>query len=142
MPNLSKDSHPGFIKSQDNSTSKKISLATFLSKQQLPVSLNVAIVQGNKSAKIWILDSFGKLSMRLVNMDLEALAYTFLVNRSYIPASLKLSVTSNRGIKATLSLLPRMGLNSMSASTILYLVGLTRLTGHGDQKQSLESPPY
>ena len=142
MPKLRKNYLPGSISSDHRPSSRKITLVTFLSKRQLPATLPVRIVQEKGRVRIWTIDSSGKLSMRLLDMDLEALASTFLVNRSYIRGFLMLSATSRRGIRATLSCSPQMGQKSMTASKTLYLAGLTRLTGHGDEKQDLIQPPY
>ena len=142
MPKLPKSYPLGSISSDHRPSSRKISLATFLSKQRLPVIFPVAIVQEKGRVRIWTLDCFGKLSMRLLDSDLEVLASTFLVNRSYIRGSLKLFAISNRGIRATLSCLPRTGQKLMTVSMILYPAGLIKHTGHGDEKQDLQSPPY
>ena len=142
MPKSIKDSPLGCINSDHKPTSRRISLATFLSKQRLPVILRVAIVQEQRRVRIWTLDYLGKFSMRLLDTDLEALASTFLVNRSYIPASLKLVGTSRGNIRATLSSLLPTGQRSMSASVTLYRTGSRKFTGLGDPKQSLTSPPY
>ena len=129
-------------KSDHRPSSKKITLVTYLSKQLLPVNCDVAIVQERGRVRLWILDSSGRLSMRLVDTDLEVLACTFLVNRSYMKGSLTLRATSKKGIHATLCSSPRTGLKSMSASMTLYPAGLIRPTGVGDERQDLQGPPY
>ena len=142
MSKPSKNYPLGSSSSDHKPSSRKITLATFLLKQRLPATLPVAIVQEKGRVRIWTLTSSAKLSMRLVDTDLEVLASTFLVNRSYIRGFLMLSATSSKGVRATLSCSPQMGQKSMTASQTLYPPGLTRLTGLGDQRQSLESPPY
>ena len=116
--------------------------AIYLSKPLRPVNFNARIVLGSKSAKVWILNSLGKLWMRLVDTELEALAYTFLGNPSFIPVSLKLVPISRRAIRITLSYLPRTALKSISASMIWYLPESAKSFGHGVRKQDLESQPY
>ena len=142
MPKLPEKSQAGSTKSDLNSSSKKISLTTFLSRLHLPVTLDVAIVRVNNFGRIWTLDFSGKLSTRLLDTDLEALAYTFLVNHSYIQGSLTLRPTSNKGIRAILSSSPRTGRKSMTASMTLYPAGWTKFCGHGEEKLALQEPPY
>jgi len=102
----------------------------------------VRIVHAKGRVRIWTLDSSGKLSTRLANTDLEALAFTFLASHSSIRGSLKLSGISNNGIHATLSCSPPTAPFSMTASKTLYPAGLHRRTGLGDERQDLQSPPY
>jgi len=128
--------------SERKPSSRKITLTTFLLKQPQTAIYPVRIVHEKGRVRIWILDSSGKLSMRLLDTDLEVLAFTFLVSHSSIRASLKLSVTSKKAVHATLSCSPPTARFSMSASTILYPVGLINLTGLGDEKQNLQNPPY
>ena len=142
MPNLQKDFRPGSTKSGRNYTLTEFIHATFLSRLPRLVIFPVAIVPANKSVKIWTLDYSGKFWMRLVDTDLEALASTFLENRSYMRVSLKLVPMSSIGIRVTLSYLPRTGRRLISRSTTLYPAGLTRFSGHGGEKQDLEKPPY
>lgn len=133
---------PFFINSRRRATLTEFIQGICSSRQRLAVTCLVAIVPARKKTRIFLLNSSGKLSMRLVDTDLEVLASTFLVNRSYIRGFLMLSATSSNGVRATLSCSPQMGQKSMTASMTLYPPGLTRLTGLGDLRQSLESPPY
>ena len=142
MPKLRKVSLPGSISSDHKPSSRRITLVTFLSKQQRHVTLPVRIVLAKGHARIWTIDSSGKLSMRLLDTDLEALAFTFLANHSYIRGSLTLSVISNGGVRATLSCLLPMAQRSMTVSKTLYPVGLTKPTGLGDLRQDLKQSPY
>lgn len=142
MPNLQKDSLAGSGKSGRNRSLIEFTLDTFSSNSQRHATCPVAIVLARKSARIWTLTSSGKLLTRLVDTDLEALAYTCLGSRSYIRGYLKLSATSNRGINVTLSYSRPTEQSLTSVSMILYLPGLAKLTGRGDQKQDLQEPPY
>lgn len=142
MRNSQKDSPLGSTKLGRRCTLTEYILDIFSSRPRQTVTYPVAIALAKKSARIWTLDSSGRLLTRLVDTELEALAYIFLVNRSYIRMSLRLSVISKDEIRITLSSLPRTGQKSMSASMTLYVQGLRRCTGRGDEKQDLQSPPY
>lgn len=142
MPNLRSDCLPSFIRSERKCSLTDLIRGISLLRQRQTAIFDVAIVRVNKARKIWILDSLGKLSMKLVDSDLEALAFTFLESHSYIRSSLKLVRISNQGIRATLSYSQQMGQRLTSASTTLYPVGLTKCCGHGGEKQDLENPPY
>ena len=142
MPNYLKNSQAGSTKSLRKVSLTEFIRDTFSSKRLRTASFPVAIVLVKKSSRIWTLDYSGKLSMRLVDTELEALAYTFLVNRSYIQGSLTLSIISREAIKATLSCSQRTGLKSMTASMKLYPAGLRRLTGRIEERQDLQSQPY
>ena len=142
MPKSSKNYRLHSSRSEHKPSSRKISLDTFLSKQLLPAISPVRIVHEKGSVRIWTLDSSGRLLMRLIDTDLEVLAFTFLANHSFIRGSLKLSVTSKRGIHVTLSCSPPTAPFSMSASMTLYRQELTKHIGHGGARQDLESPPY
>ena len=126
MPSLSKSSQTGSTKSERKSTLTEFIRDTCSLKQQQTAIFPAAIVLVNKKAHVWTLNYSGKLSTRLVDTDLEALAYTFLANHSSIRGSLKLSVTSNKGIHVTLSCSPPTAPFSMSASMILYRRELTK----------------
>ena len=106
------------------------------------VTYPARIVLEKKKPRIFLLNSWGKLWTRLVDTDLEVLAFTFLANRSSIRTSLKLCVTSSKEIRATLSCSPPTAPFSMSASMSLYPVGLHKLIGRGGGKQDLEQPLY
>lgn len=138
MPKLPKDSPNGSIKS-----GRKLSLTlnfhdTYLSRQLQPVILPAIIVQGQESVKIWIFSSSEKSWMKLLNSDLEALAYTYLANRSFIPAFLKLFITSGKKIRATLSYSLLTGPKSMSASMTLRGPLLIKSFGPGELKRNLQ----
>src|SRR3990172_1540398 len=94
-----KDYQAGYTNHSRNATLIEFIRGICSSKRPLPVILPASIVRAKKRARIWILDSSGKLSTRLRDTELEVLAYTCLESRSYIPISLKLSSISNGGIE-------------------------------------------
>ena len=142
MLNSPRDYPVGYTKDLPNFTSRKISLVTFLSKQLLPAIFPVIIVRVRKFARIWTTNSSGKLLTRLVDTDLEALAYTFSENRSYTRAFLRLLDTSKGGINAMLFSSQQTEQKLTSVSMTLYPAGLTKRTGLGGKKQDLTETPY
>ena len=142
MPKSPKDYPLQSSNSERKPSSRKITLAMFSSKLPPVAIFPVRIAQEKGRVRIWTLDSSGRLLMRLVDTDLEVLAFTFLANHSFIRGSLRLSSTSRKGIHAILSCSPPTAPFSMTVSTTLYPPGLTRLTGHGDERQDLQQAPY
>ena len=142
MQTLQSDSLPGYTSLGRSCTLTKFILATCSSKLQQLVTCPVIIVREKKYVRTWTITSSGKLSTKLVNTELEALASTCLGSRSYMKGSLKLAPISNGGIRITLSYLPQMGQKLMTQSTVSYLAGLTKCFGRGGKRQDLQEPPY
>ena len=115
---------------------------TYLLRRRQTVTLPAVIVRARKKARIWILDSSGKLLTKLVHTELEALVFTCLGNLSYIPGSLTLSPISKDEINITISCLPRMGQGLTQISMSLCAPRLTKFFGHGEQKYDLKQSPY
>ena len=138
MPTGSRKPRSGCTKQPQNSGTTPSSHATSLLKLQQNVTLNVVIVQEKNLVTIWTFDSSNQSWMRLVNTDLEVLAYTFSESRSFTQGSLTLSPTSSGRIRATLYCSPQTEQRSMNVSMTLQDPVSVKPYGPGDLKPSLQ----
>lgn len=136
MLNLRNVYPPGLTRSVLKCGSTKYIHGTSSSKPQLPVTLPVIIVRGKEYAGIWTFDFSKRLWMKLVNMVLEASAFTCSESQPYTQGFLIASPTLNDAINLTLYCSPLTGLNSMNASTTCKEVVWIKSYGPGDRNQN------
>ena len=134
MPRSQRNSRPGSISSEHNSGLTKSFQDTSSLRQLQLATYPVRIVRGRKQIDTWILDSSGKSLMRLVDSDLEALAFTFLGSRSSTQALLKLVPISKKRIWVILSSSQPMEHSLKDTPTVSEVSMLIKSYGAGEQK--------
>ena len=137
MPTGSRKHRVGSTEPQQDSGTIQSIQDIFSLKPRQNATFPVHIVQEKNSVTIWIFYFLEKSWMKLVNTDLEALAYTFSENPSFTQGSLTLSPTSNGKIRATLFSSPQTEQRSMNVSMTLSEAVLVKHYGAGDLKPSL-----